>query len=424
MTAAQDTTPASAKGWLRRLTRTEWSVLGVTMLFWAFDGYETFAVIITGGTSLHELLPAGQLPHLSRYFGYLLAITLAGWMFGGVIGGFVGDRLGRRRTMIGAVALYGAFTGLSALSQNWETLAATRFLTGLGIGAEWAVGASLLQEVLPPQARTKGAGLLQATFSAGGLIVSLLWVLFNSSYTISWRYIYLVGVLPAFLVIGLRRAIPESRRWSQRRPQAISDLFAELWAPVLRRRLGLALLVSVAITVGFWASSSYLPAFVGALAPASRLGFYTGWASALFNVGEIAGCVVFGFWAERWGRRGTAVIYLVGALIVIPVVFLFVHDAVTAVWLQLLAGYTAGGIFSWYTIHTPELFPTAVRASAIGTIFNLTRVLASIGALVTGLLASVVGGVGNAASIAAVVYLLGIVAVLLLPETRGQPLPT
>lgn len=414
---------APTGGWLRRLTRTEWAVLGVTMIFWTFDGYETFAVITTGGTSLHELLPASELPHLSRYFGYLLAITLAGWMFGGVIGGFVGDRLGRRRTMIGAVVLYGLFTGLSALSQNWETLAATRFLTGLGIGAEWAVGASLLQEVLPPEARTKGAGLLQGTFSAGGLIVSLLWVLFNSSLTVSWRVIYLIGILPAFLVIGLRKNIPESQKWTARRRTSTSELLRELGAPLLRRRLVLALLVSVAITVGFWGSSSYLPAFVGGLAPASQLGFYTGWASALYNVGEIAGCVVFGYWAERWGRRFTAVSYFIGAIVIIPVVFLTVHDALIAVLLQLLAGYTAGGVFSWYTVHTPELFPTSVRASAIGVIFNLTRVLASIGALVTGVLASFVGGVGNAAAIAAVVYLLGIVAVLFLPETRGQPLP-
>lgn len=412
------------KGWLRSLTRAEWAVLGVTTLFWMFDGYETFALITTGPASLRELLPVAELPHLSRYLGYLLAISLAGWTIGGVIGGFAGDRIGRRRTMIWAVVLYGLFTGLSALSPNWEFLAVTRFLTGLGIGAEWAVGVALLQEVLPPAARTKGAGLLQGTFSAGGLIVSLLWVLFNSTLDVSWRVVYVVGILPAFLAVGLRRIIPESAKWSGQARTSAGELVRRLGAPQLRRRLGLALLVSIAITVGFWGSSSYLPAYIGALAPAPEVGFYTGWASALYNIGEIAGCVVFGYWAERWGRRFTTVGYFIGAIVVIPVVFILVHDAVTAVALQLVAGYAAGGIFSWYTVHTPELFPTSVRASAIGTIFNLTRVLASIGALVTGLLASVVGGVGNAAALVAVVYLLGIAAVLGLPETRGRPLPS
>lgn len=412
-----------ARGWLRRLTRTEWAVLGVTMLFWTFDGYETFALITTGPASLRDLLPKSELPHLSKYFGYLLAVSLAGWTVGGVAGGFAGDRLGRRRTMIGAVVLYGLFTGLSALAGNWQTLAVTRFLTGLGIGAEWAVGVSLLQEVLPAHARTRGAGLLQGTFSAGGLIVSLLWVVFNSGDMVSWRYVYLVGVLPAFLVVALRRVIPESRKWSTHRRSSAREVIRRLAAPPLRRRLALALLVSVAITVGFWASSSYIPAYVGALAPGPQVSFYSGWASALYNVGEIAGCVVFGYWAERWGRKRTTAGFLVGALVAIPVVFLAVHEVVTAVLLQLVAGYLAGGVFSWYTVHTPELFPTSVRASAIGTIFNLTRVLASAGALVTGLLAAALGGVGNAAALVSVVYLLGAVAVAFLPETRGRPLP-
>jgi len=409
--------------WVRQLSRREWALLGVTMLFWMFDGYETFAVIITGPTSLHELLPAAALHDIPRYFGYLLAITLAGWTVGGVIGGFVGDRLGRRKTMIWAVVAYGVFTGLSALSSNWEQLAGTRFLTGIGIGAEWAVGTSLLQEVLPANARTKGAGLLQATFSVGGLLASVLWIAFNSWFDVSWRFIYLVGVIPAFLVILLRKAIPESQQWVNKRQLALKSLFVQLSEPMLRRRLGYALLVSLAITVGFWASSSYLPTFVGAMVPANRTGFYTGWASALYNVGEIAGCIVFGFWAERWGRRPTTVFYSAGSLVIIPVVFLLIHDARLAVALQLIAGYMAGGIYSWYTIHTPELFPTAVRASAIGLIFNLTRVFAAIGALVAGSLAHLLGGVGNAAALFAIVYILGIVFVLLLPETKGKPLP-
>jgi MFS family permease len=326
--------------------------------------------------------------------------------------------------MIGAVVLYGVFTGFSALAPNWEVLAITRFLTGLGIGAEWAVGVALLQEVLPPSARTRGAGLLQATFSAGGLLVSVLWVLFNSAFDVSWRVVYLVGVVPAFLAVLLRGRIPESAKWSGQAHAPAGELVRRLGAPGIRRRLGLALLVSVAITVGFWASSSYLPAYVGGLADPAEVSFYSGWASALYNVGEIAGCVIFGYWAERWGRRLTTAGYLAGSLVIIPVVFLFVHDVDAAVLLQLFAGYAAGGVFSWYTVHTPELFPTAVRASAIGTIFNLTRVLASVGALLTGVLASSVGGVGNAAALTAVVYLIGIAAVFGLPETRGRPLPS
>lgn len=417
-------TAGAGAPWIARLSGREWAVLGVTMLFWLFDGYETFAVIITGFASLHELLPASAASEVPRYFGYLIAITLAGWAVGGVAGGFVGDRLGRRKTMIGAVVLYGVFTGLSALSPTWTVLAATRFLTGIGIGAEWGVGTSLLQEVWPAEARTKGAGLLQSTFSVGGLVASGLWILFSAELGISWRFMYVVGILPAFLVIFLRKAIPESQRWVGRRHGSLKALVAELMAPALRRSLGWGLVVSVAITLGWWASSSYLPSYVGGLASPARVGFYTGLAAALYNLGEIAGCIVFGFSAEAIGRRSTAVLYFAGSLVTITVVFLLVRNVLAAVLLQLVSGYVAGGLYSWYAVHPPELFPTAVRASAISVIFNITRVLALAGALLTGTLAGLLGGVGNSAAIFASVYILGIVGVLLLPETKGRPLPS
>ena len=149
------------------LTRRQWNVLGITMLFWLFDGYETFALLLTIGPSLHDLLPASELSTLPRVAAYLISITLFGWAVGGVLGGFIGDRFGRRRTMIGAVVLYSIFTGTSALAPTWQWLAFTRFLTGVGIGAEWGVGTSLLQEIWPERLRTKGAGILQAAFSGG-----------------------------------------------------------------------------------------------------------------------------------------------------------------------------------------------------------------------------------------------------------------
>ncbi len=138
------------------LTRRHWAVLTVTLLLWLFDGYETFELLLTLGPSLRELLPPDQLKTLPRVAAYLISITLFGWAVGGVVGGVIGDRIGRRKTMIGSVLLYSVFTGTSALSQSWEMLALTRFLTGAGIGAEWGVGTSLLQEMWPERLRTKG----------------------------------------------------------------------------------------------------------------------------------------------------------------------------------------------------------------------------------------------------------------------------
>src|SRR5579864_551281 len=187
--AATDIAAHSGEG----LTHRQWGVLGITMLFWLFDGYETFALLLTIGPSLRELLPANELSTLSRIAAYLISITLFGWAVGGVIGGIVGDRLGRRWTMIGAVVLYSIFTGTSALAPNWQILALTRFLTGFGIGAEWGVGTSLLQETWPGRLRTKGAGILQAAFSGGFVIASVLWLVVGGSLGGSWRWMYAAG---------------------------------------------------------------------------------------------------------------------------------------------------------------------------------------------------------------------------------------
>jgi MFS family permease len=194
------------------LTRRQWSVLGITMLFWLFDGYETFALLLTIGPSLRELLPADQLSTLPRVAAYLISITLFGWALGGVIGGIIGDRLGRRSTMIGAVVLYSIFTGTSALAPNWQILALTRFVTGFGIGAEWGVGTSLLQETWPERLRTKGAGVLQAAFSGGFVIASVLWIAIGGWFGGSWRLMYAIGIVPALFVALLARDIPESER--------------------------------------------------------------------------------------------------------------------------------------------------------------------------------------------------------------------
>ena len=291
----QGTTHAAGAGHAGILTQRHWLVLGITMLFWLFDGYETYALLLTIGPSLHELLPLSALPALPRFAAYLISITLFGWAVGGVIGGFIGDRIGRRRTMIGAVILYSIFTGTSALAHSWEILALTRFLTGVGIGAEWGVGTSLLQELWPENLRTKGAGILQAAFSGGFVVASLLWILIGGTFGGSWRWMYVIGIVPALIVALLGRAIPESERWSR-----VSHT-AQTIATTLRantRKLAIAILVSISITVGFWAISSWVPTYVATLAHDPKTAvYYAGWAGTLYALGEIAGCIAFGFLA-------------------------------------------------------------------------------------------------------------------------------
>jgi MFS family permease len=407
------------------LTRRQWSVLGITMLFWLFDGYETFALLLTIGPSLHQLLPVNELGTLPRVAAYLISITLFGWAVGGVIGGVVGDRLGRRRTMIGAVVLYSIFTGTSALAPNWQILALTRFITGFGIGAEWGVGTSLLQETWPERLRTKGAGVLQAAFSGGFVVASVLWLVVGGWFGGSWRWMYAAGIVPALFVALLARDIPESERWTK---AAHSDQAtgATLGA-ILRansRNLVLAIIVSISITLGFWAISSWVPTYVATLASDPKSGvYYAGMAGLFYAVGEILGCIAFGFLADSWGRRWTLAFYLAGSIAITPVVFLWVRDPTAVVFLQIANGFLTGGLYGWFAVHPPELFPTSIRSTAISLIFNFARFLAMFGPILASGLIAFFGGYGIAATTLGSIFVIGLIVLPLLPETKGQPLP-
>jgi MFS family permease len=371
---------------------------------------------------LRDILPASALPQFSQYLGILVAITLAGWATGGILGGWLGDRLGRRKIMIAGIVIYSLFTTLSAATHSLVPFAITRFLTGIGIGSEWGVGTSLLQEVWPEKWRTKGAGLLQSGFSIGGVLVSGIWILVGSTLGLSWRWMYLFGIIPLVILAFVHRTIPESTRWVKQRSHGAGR--ALLASPELRRNLIGALVVSISITGGWWVVASFLPTFVSSLVHDPRkIAYYAGWAGALYNIGEIAGCIAMGFLAESWGRRKTTVFYFLGSLVIVPVVFLRLGTVSAVTWSQLVAGFFTGGLYSWYTIHTPELFPTRYRATAISIVFSGSRYLAMIGSITAGSLATALGGFGKVAVYFTPIYLVGIVAVLLLPETLGKGLP-
>ena len=158
--------------WYRTLNREQWRVLFVSNLGWLFDGFEIYALFLTVGFALHQLLETAQLAALPRYAGIVLATTVFGWATGGVIGGIIADYIGRKRTMMLAVLAYALTTGLSAIAWNWQSFAILRFLVGVGIGSEWVTGASLVSELWPDNARGKGGGLLQSGAGIGSFLAS------------------------------------------------------------------------------------------------------------------------------------------------------------------------------------------------------------------------------------------------------------
>src|SRR5256885_5729050 len=161
--------------WYRLLNRDQWKVLVASNLGWLFDGFEIYALFLTVGFALHQLLDAAQYAAIPRYAGYILATTVFGWATGGVIGGIISDYIGRKRTMILAILAYSLTTGLSAFAWDWMSFAVLRFLVGVAIGSEWATGASIVSELWPDHARGQGGGLLRCGAGIGGLLASGGW---------------------------------------------------------------------------------------------------------------------------------------------------------------------------------------------------------------------------------------------------------
>jgi MFS family permease len=432
--------------WYRALNRAQWKALIASNLGWTFDGFEVFALILTIGAALHQLLDPSQYALIPAYAGAIIAITVFGWGVGGLLGGILADYIGRKRSMTITIVAYSALTGLSALSWDWVSFAALRFLVGLAIGSEWATGASIMAELWPDKARGKGGALLQCGYPIGSILASVIWVAIGTSGPSAWRYMYLIGVLPALLVFWIRRNIPESPRWeeSDRRRRAaldrrrqgaalqgedaalvrftLVDMFAE---PRVRMRLLLTFLMSLSVTIGYWGVSSFVPSYVGSVATAAGLPAqrWVGLAGLVQNIGALLGFFSFGFLADAFGRKPTTSLYYLMCVILTPIVYLWVKDIHLLLLAFAVYGFFIQGVFSWTPIWLPELFPTRMRATAAGFIFNAPRLISAIAPLIAGTLIVSLGGYGKTATIVGLFYILGMIAVPFLPETKGRPLP-
>ncbi|MGS0893844.1 MFS transporter [Burkholderia stagnalis] len=432
--------------WYRALNRNQWNALFASNLGWLFDGYETYALILTVGIALHQLLNPSMAAQIPFYAGLVIALTVLGWGIGGLIGGVLADYIGRKRTMMFAILAYSLTTGLSALAWNWESFAILRFVVGLAMGSEWATGTAMTAELWPDRHRGKGAGLMQSGLGIGFFIASLVWLFVSETGEHAWRYMYVIGVLPGFVTLWMRSGIPESEQWERVKrergrtrllkrqggtltdhEQALArftlvDLFQ---SPALRRRTLLAVLMCLATTLGWYGISSWVPPYVGSVAahaglPAAR---YASFAGMTYNVGAIAGYIVYGFCADAVGRKRMTLLFFCMTFVVTPVLFMLTHQVGMLLLVAGVSGFFALGQFAWMPTWLPELYPTHVRATAIAFCFNVPRFLAWAGPFVAGSLIARFGDYGHAAMVVDAVYVVGIVLSPLLPETMGRRLP-
>jgi len=421
------------RSWWSGVTRYQWLVLFVAWLGWVFDSMDSTIYALVLHPALQNLLPHGAGTSASEqaigwYGGIIFSLFLVGWAVGGVLFGVLADRLGRTRTLIVTILIYALFTGLAALSQTWWQLAIYRFLTALGIGGEWAAGAALVAEVWPEDKRTRAAGVLQSAWAAGFFVAAAVNVAMKD---LGWRPMFVVGVAPAIVALLVRMWVREPERWVRARavaPVGARRAFGELFSPALRRGTWVGSTLAFVAVFGLWGATNWTPTLVRALPEVQALDPPTqtirvSLATMMLNAGALLGYLSFGPLADRWGRRAMFAVMCVGSLVMLPATFL-VPAAYRHVLLLLpVLGFFNNGIFSGFPIYLPELYPTRIRATGAGFCFNIGRVLASAGPFLTGVLVVALGTFGRAASVVALIYLLGLVALAFAPETRGRPLP-
>lgn len=437
---------AGTEPWYRSLNANQWKTMIASNIGWMFDGYETFALILTVGVALHQLLPASELSHTQAFAGTVIGITLLGWGVGGVIGGILADYLGRRRTMILAILAYSLTTGLSALAWDWVSFALLRFVVGVAIGSEWATGASMTAEVWPDHARGRGAGLMQCGLGIGFFLASFIWLFISGYGPNAWRIMFLLGIVPGLFALWLRSGIDESKRWeatNEKRKSArakkmsgavlapeehalnrftIADLFAD---PELRKRAIICFFMSLTTTLAWWGISTWVPPFVAAVAAAQHLPPQT-WASYAamsYNIGGIIGYAGLGFMADRFGRKPVVMLFFAASLVLTPALYMWTTNLELLVLIAAVNGIFTLGQYSWLSVWLPELFPTRMRATGMAFVFNAPRFIAFMGPLFAGLLIVQFGGFSKMAVAFSLIYILGFVLVPFLPETNGQPLP-
>lgn len=432
--------------WYRTLSRGQWKILLATNLGWMFDGFENYALILTAGSALKQLLDPSLHGQISYYVGILIGLNLLGWGIGGMLGGVLADYVGRKRMMLIGILAYSVMTGLSAFAWDFWSLAVLRLLVGVAVGSEWATGSSMIAELWPDRARGKGAGLMQCGLGFGFFLASFSWLLISPFGPEAWRYMYLLGVLPALLTLWIRRAIPESALWeainakrlaaidAKREGRKLSgeeenltkftlfDLFSDRQA---RKRTIAVFVMSLATTVGFWSISTWVPPYISSMAGATGRSAeaWISYAGMAFTLGSICGYIAFGFLADAWGRKPVTIGYYVLALATTPLLFFSSVDLSALLVLAFVSALFANGQYTWMPVWLPELYPTRMRATALAFAFNAPRFLAFLGPPLAGTMISHLGGYGEAAVTLSVIYVFGIFATFFLKETRGLPLP-
>ena len=383
--------PAHEVTRLADLSPQQWRSGIAAWLGWLFDGLDMHLYTLVATPFVAYLLSVNENdPSVGRHASWIQASFLVGWALGGGIFGRIGDRLGRSRALMLTILTYAIFTGLSFFAHAWWHLMIFRFLAALGIGGEWAVGASILSETWPTQWRPWIAAVLQTGVNLGNLAAAVASMILLTWLKLPDRVIFLVGILPALLVLWIRHSVPEPEEWKAAKKNAAGDQprFVQLFQGPVRRITLTVILVCATSLSGHWAFMFWFPQQL------RRLPDVQSWSDsekngvastglALVMIMSICGNFFAGFLAKKIGYRRAVSFLCLAYFISMMATYSVARDHDAMLWWLITPGLSQG-VFALFTMYLPPLFPTLLRTTGAGFCYNIGRIAAAAGTIYFG----------------------------------------
>jgi MFS family permease len=422
------------------VTPYHWLVVIIASAGWLFDCMDQRLFILARESALKELLGASAAAaEVKQYSGYATTAMILGWATGGIFFGMMSDRWGRVKTMVATLLVYSGFTGLSGLSQTWLDFTMYRFLVGLGVGGMFGAATTLVAESVPGRVRAVALGALQALSALGNIMGSLISLQIQPGASdllwgySGWRLLFFVGILPSLLVVPIIFVLREPEPWKRAKAEAARGTTrrnvgspVELFrSPRWRRNSIVGLLLGVSGMIGLWGIGFFSPELIStalAGAPQTTIDTVRGWGTALQDVGAFLGMVTFTAIASLVSRRLAFFFAFLAGMFVTAFVFNSLETATDAYWMLPMMGFAQLALFAGYSIYFPELFPTRLRGTGVGFCYNTVRYLAAPAPILLGYLSAALS-FRTAAVLMSSVYLIGMIALIWAPETKGKPLP-
>ena len=391
-------------------TRYQWTVLLAAWLGWGFDVFDGLLFNYVAPNCVPTLLgltigsPEAKQATL-LWTGILTSVLLLGWAAGGVLFGKIGDRIGRTKTLLITMLLYAVGTAACALAPNIWVLGLFRLVAALGIGGEWAAGAAMVAETVPEEKRVEAGALLYTAAPIGlflatfvNLTVAGHW--FVDQPEVSWRYVFLFGLLPAAVAFAVRLFVKEPERWKNLADKSEAKL-SELFSPALRSFTRSGFLMAVVALMTWWSCNAFIPVVASGLANSSaiadgldkiatqqRIEHWKLLATVCFNLGGLIGTLLTIPAAKYLGRKKMFAIYWTASAAAILATFGLDLEPQARLYMYFAIGLTVFGVFGSFTYYLPELFPTRLRATGAGFCYNIGRVFAAGGPFLVGMAAA------------------------------------